>query len=1013
MPDMGKISIIVPLYNTEKYIQRCLSSLTAQTYKNIEIIVVNDGSTDGSLRLAEEAAAADSRIKVISHEKNMGLYHARITGVENATGDYIGFTDSDDHVSSDYFRAMLYRSAETGADIVFGKIVHENQSGYRYFHNLYHFYDIGELDGDSAFREYWRQEGRCFAWHTIWNKLYSAELWRKALSILKTQDKRLVMAEDFAFSSVLFNFANKAAATEYGCCFYYQHDDASTSSAGNRSKYERNIADLKTAFSFVEKFVNSPDCREDVSENFANWRRLYRRFWQDNISPFSGKDRKVLEKCLDDAFPCDAEVKYPGWFYAVTTEYDNRYNEILDIIASENIKCVSFDIFDTAVLRPFYSPTDLFCTLDGMFAEMRPEESRSFHDIRVKAESVARTEKQGGGDVTLPEIYASLRRLTGLSPEEAERLAKAEMAAELRFCKRRESCFNLFNAAKCCGKRIFFTSDMYLDKKFLSELLIKCGYDGFDGILVSSCEKSTKCQGGLFDILTERSGISPENILHIGDNWGSDVVSARDRGIVSRFFPKPVDCLQYNISDIKTTHSCCPYTEPSHSMANIEKGINFLGTRTALAVAANHIYDNPFIGFNEWSEMNCSPEFFGYYALGMHLLGFTKWVCEKSAERGIDKLLFVARDGSLPMEAYKILKRYFPSAPEFSYLHTSRKAALAAGIARAEDIFSVWDCINGDVCTPDMLAELLSPVLDGYNGKLLAKSGISHDKPIGSYSRFCKVAGLFGREFFRPEKAAAYRKSVGEYLSGQMTGRCACVDVGYSGRTQEMLYRLTGKAADAFYIHTNGSECGERQRRYGFGEFSFYGFTPSVTGSVRELMFSEYAPSCVGYKVGEKGAEPLFEEFPDEYPRAYMMERLRENALRFVADFCADFGEFMNIMDMRSFDISYPYEYFLHNLTDADSHMFDCFEFEDDMWAGGTFTLTEYWKNAIAYHGTVPFFKVGNDTVPSEEYVSGDKAYRLYVQSGMEHKSLFSKALFWLAVDKDFFKKRLVDHWKK
>lgn len=1013
MPNMAKISIIVPLYNTEKYIKRCLDSLRSQTYKNIEIIVVNDGSTDDSLRLAEDAAAADSRIKVISHEKNRGLYHARITGVENATGDYIGFTDSDDYVSCDYFRAMLCRAAETGADIVFGKIVHENPSGYRYFHNLYHYYDIGEMDGETAFREFWRQEGRCFAWHTVWNKLYTAELWRKALHILKTQEKRLVMAEDFVFSSMLFSFANKAAATEYGCCFYYQHDGASTSSAGDRGKFERNLADLKTSFDFVEEFVKSSDCRGDVSENFRNWRRLYRHFWEDNIAPFSGNDRKVLEKCLNDAFPCDSDVKYPGWFYAVTTEFDSRYNDISDMIASEEIKCVSFDIFDTAILRPFYRPTDLFYTLDGMFSKICPEEIRSFHDIRVKAESVARAEKQGGEEVTLSDIYESFRRITGISSENSDRLSKAERAAELRFCKPRKSCLNLFNLAKCCGKKIFFTSDMYLDRDFLAEMLRKCGYDGFEDILVSCCEKSTKCQGGLFDTLIKRAAVSPENIMHIGDNWGSDVVSAREHGLKAVFFPKPVNCLQYDISDIKTTHSCCPYTEPSHSMVNLEKGINFLGTRTALAVAANHIYDNPFISFNEWSEMNCSPEFFGYYALGMHLLGFTKWICEKSSELSVDRLLFVARDGSLPMEAYKILRRYFPNSPDFSYLYTSRKAALAAGIVRKEDIFSVWDCINGDVCTPDMLAGLLAPVLDGYDSRILAKSGISHDKPIVNYSRFCRLAEIFGENFFAPEKAAAYRKAVSEYLSGQMDGHCACVDVGYSGRTQELLYRLTGKSADAFYIHTNGGECPEKQRRYGFDVHCFYEFTPSVTGSVRELMFSEYAPSCVGYKVGEKGAEPLFEEFSAEYPRAYMTERLRENALRFISDFCADFGEFMDIMDIRNFDVSYPYEYFLHNLTDADSHMFDCFEFEDDMWAGGSFTLTEYWKNAISYHGTVPFFKVGNNPANQEEYVSGDKAYRLYVQSGMEHKSLFRKALFWLAVDKDFFKKRLIDHLKK
>ena len=93
-----KYSIIVPVYNVEKYINECLSSLINQTYKNIEIVVINDGSSDNSLSLIEEYSRIDDRIRVID-QKNMGLGYTRNVGIDNAVGDYILFVDSDDYIS--------------------------------------------------------------------------------------------------------------------------------------------------------------------------------------------------------------------------------------------------------------------------------------------------------------------------------------------------------------------------------------------------------------------------------------------------------------------------------------------------------------------------------------------------------------------------------------------------------------------------------------------------------------------------------------------------------------------------------------------------------------------------------------------------------------------------------------------------------------------------------------------------------------------------------------------------
>ena len=114
---MHKISVIIPVYNVEKYLSACMESIIHQTYKNLEIILVNDGSTDSCPQICEEYAAKDNRIKVI-HKKNGGLSDARNSGLEIATGEFISFVDSDDLLSLDFCQRLLDALIESDADIV-------------------------------------------------------------------------------------------------------------------------------------------------------------------------------------------------------------------------------------------------------------------------------------------------------------------------------------------------------------------------------------------------------------------------------------------------------------------------------------------------------------------------------------------------------------------------------------------------------------------------------------------------------------------------------------------------------------------------------------------------------------------------------------------------------------------------------------------------------------------------------------------------------------------------------
>jgi len=117
MIQKGKISIIVPIYNVEPYLKKCIISILNQSYTNIEVILVDDGATDGCGNICDEFTKKDSRIKVI-HIKNGGLSSARNAGLEIATGEYIGFVDSDDWIEPDMYRNMLDFMVLNNCDLV-------------------------------------------------------------------------------------------------------------------------------------------------------------------------------------------------------------------------------------------------------------------------------------------------------------------------------------------------------------------------------------------------------------------------------------------------------------------------------------------------------------------------------------------------------------------------------------------------------------------------------------------------------------------------------------------------------------------------------------------------------------------------------------------------------------------------------------------------------------------------------------------------------------------------------
>ena len=120
--NLPKVSIIVPVYNVEKYLERCINSLQGQSLKELEIILVDDSSTDSSLQICNNLAKEDSRIKVI-HKVNEGAGKARNAALAVATGKYIGFVDSDDYVEHDMFEVLYEKAEKYNSDLVMSGVI--------------------------------------------------------------------------------------------------------------------------------------------------------------------------------------------------------------------------------------------------------------------------------------------------------------------------------------------------------------------------------------------------------------------------------------------------------------------------------------------------------------------------------------------------------------------------------------------------------------------------------------------------------------------------------------------------------------------------------------------------------------------------------------------------------------------------------------------------------------------------------------------------------------------------
>lgn len=219
-----KVSIIVPIYNMEKHLEQCIDSIILQTYKDLEVILVNDGSTDRSSEICDMYSKKDSRIKVI-HKKNGGVSSARNVGISSATGEYVLFVDSDDYISSDMVNVLLSTIEENKVDLVVcGFVVFSNG----HINNI--CYNSALYNNKEQIASFFSLlEGRT---NSPCNKMYRKNL------IKKHFDVNLVVGEDLIFNLDYITECNSIFVVDKSLYFYRRENQNSLSKLFHKNIFE-------------------------------------------------------------------------------------------------------------------------------------------------------------------------------------------------------------------------------------------------------------------------------------------------------------------------------------------------------------------------------------------------------------------------------------------------------------------------------------------------------------------------------------------------------------------------------------------------------------------------------------------------------------------------------------------------------------------------------------------------------------------------------------------------------
>lgn len=287
---MELITVIVPVYNVEKYLEQCVKSLINQTYNNLEIILVNDASTDSSGSLCDELAKLDNRIKVI-HKKNEGLGFARNSGMEVMSGKYVTFIDSDDYADLDLIEQLYSQLKQSKADTCIGGFKRVRDSGEIIFKEEYEkivYYD-SEVKNNLLIRMLGSSPEKSDAVRmSVWNVLYSVDIIKN--NDLKFPSEREFISEDIIFNINYYEYSRKVVVIDTSA-YNYRVNAQSLTGKYKPDRFEK----CKILYNEVLKRI------ETVYEDDIAIYRLQRQFFVNVRGCIKQEGSKISNKSFIDS----------------------------------------------------------------------------------------------------------------------------------------------------------------------------------------------------------------------------------------------------------------------------------------------------------------------------------------------------------------------------------------------------------------------------------------------------------------------------------------------------------------------------------------------------------------------------------------------------------------------------------------------------------------------------------------------------------------------------------------
>ena len=318
-----KVSIVVPVYNAENYLDQCVASIRGQTYQNLEIILVNDGSTDHSLEICRKYAELDKRI-VVEDQVNQGVVKARKTGVKAATGDFIGWADADDWMEAGYIEGLVALQERSKADIVAATHFHDIGSDSRLIKNGV---DIGVYDVKQLL-PVMLYTGEFFEYGItpqLYTKLFRADILKKTQFMVADH---IIAGDDAAVVYPSLLMAEKVCVSDVTGYHYVQHP-ASITKTGFSDEPER----IRTLIEYLKDIFRKADVSEWTDHQLAAYENYMLALRQIDIfdaadsekilAPFGGFQENdwlviygagVLGQKIYRYLEADGRVKLVGWF---------------------------------------------------------------------------------------------------------------------------------------------------------------------------------------------------------------------------------------------------------------------------------------------------------------------------------------------------------------------------------------------------------------------------------------------------------------------------------------------------------------------------------------------------------------------------------------------------------------------------------------------------------------------------------------------------------------------------